>query len=671
MNSSATGVGSAAVARRRRRCPASAGAVWAGVVVTAGDSLLGGEPFGQSVLDVLRDLGRVLVPEEQLLDAGADEVGAGRVAVAEVHQVQVGRRVLLVQVPHLLHERVLEADAGDRGELLELVGHHVPELLGGEPLDERLGLLLVLAGRAQAPVAVRVGRGDRVVQRGAGRRRDLEDPELHVRVLRLEEGQLEGAAGEHRRLLGGEQDLGLGVADADDVLGHVVLHVHDGLQRVDVGLVGEVRLAAEDGLFELGTAVLGRAEDVVDDRHHPGVQTTDRHRGDPGLDEGVVQLDELLPCRRLLQAVLLEDPDVVVHLQGLGGEGHAVHLAVLPAQGAGEDGLVELADLGDDVVERDEVAALDERLEEAVAAHLGDVRPVTAGEARLQDLVVLGVDEGLEVDRAARVGLLEGGEDDVVVDVGVLGAPGPHPQGHVLGALLALPAGLGLLAGVVVGRVRRVLRRRAGGEQEDGGQRCRGEYAALHHGSLRDGVLAVWDDRDSTAARTTPPVASRAVRAWAAVAPDRLITSATLRSPPASSRSGSQSARSRPVAWWRIVTVRARSFWLVATIETMRLDHVRPRRTMSAVEKLWRTSFWAVADFIRVEPVSASGPVSATTATSTPSSSRERGLEVTSAVKAPWRAAWARAPATYGVRPEAARPMTTSYAPTGPKIGRA
>ena len=81
---------------------------------------------------------------------------------------------------------------------------------------------------------------------------------------------------------------------------------------------------------------------------------------------------------------------------------------------------------------------------------------------------------------------------------------------------------------------------------------------------------------------------------------------------------------------------------------------------MIAVEKALSTSFWAVPAFIRVEPASTSGPVSTPTCTSASAASSASGLALTSTVWAPTRRASRSAPATYGVRPLAASPTTTS-----------
>ena len=86
---------------------------------------------------------------------------------------------------------------------------------------------------------------------------------------------------------------------------------------------------------------------------------------------------------------------------------------------------------------------------------------------------------------------------------------------------------------------------------------------------------------------------------------------------------------------------------------------MRPNRIITAVEKEFSTSFWAVPAFIRVEPAIGSGPVS-TAITMSAGTSPGSGLEVSSAVRAPSCLASRSAASTNGVRPEAAKPMTKS-----------
>ena len=86
---------------------------------------------------------------------------------------------------------------------------------------------------------------------------------------------------------------------------------------------------------------------------------------------------------------------------------------------------------------------------------------------------------------------------------------------------------------------------------------------------------------------------------------------------------------------------------------------------MTAVENALSTSFCAVAAFIRVEPVTTSGPVSTpmNTSTSSPGGRVRVGRDQDGAAPPP-RGRRASAPRTYGVRPLAASPTTTSPART-------
>src|SRR5580704_12137986 len=71
--------------------------------------------------------------------------------------------------------------------------------------------------------------------------------------------------------------------------------------------------------------------------------------------------------------------------------------------------------------------------------------------------------------------------------------------------------------------------------------------------------------------------------------------------------------------------------------------------------------FCAVAAFIRVDPEMTSGPTSATTAMSAALSKGVLWLQVMQAVLAPRARAYATAETTYGVRPLAESPSTTSF----------
>src|ERR1700722_7352098 len=78
-----------------------------------------------------------------------------------------------------------------------------------------------------------------------------------------------------------------------------------------------------------------------------------------------------------------------------------------------------------------------------------------------------------------------------------------------------------------------------------------------------------------------------------------------------------------------------------------------------------RTIFWAVADFIRVEPERTSGPTSVMTVVSATSLRGVLRLQGMAAVLAPRERAYSTAPTTYGVRPLAETPITMSL-----RVGR-
>ncbi len=113
--------------------------------------------------------------------------------------------------------------------------------------------------------------------------------------------------------------------------------------------------------------------------------------------------------------------------------------------------------------------------------------------------------------------------------------------------------------------------------------------------------------------------------------------------------------------------MRPRSLALVACMLTMRFEYVRPILIMVAVENEVSTSFCAVPAFIRVEPVTTSGPVSTVIRMSTSSGTGASGFPVTRAVAAPRCRAVRSAASTYGVRPEAVRPRTKSPSATEPR----
>ncbi|MNC52249.1 hypothetical protein D3C75_1015860 [compost metagenome] len=70
----------------------------------------------------------------------------------------------------------------------------------------------------------------------------------------------------------------------------------------------------------------------------------------------------------------------------------------------------------------------------------------------------------------------------------------------------------------------------------------------------------------------------------------------------------SASSRAAPVASTTIRHARSISFTLVAFMSTIRFWYTLPNFTIAPVEIMFSTSFCAVPDFMRVEPVRASGP---------------------------------------------------------------
>ena len=92
----------------------------------------------------------------------------------------------------------------------------------------------------------------------------------------------------------------------------------------------------------------------------------------------------------------------------------------------------------------------------------------------------------------------------------------------------------------------------------------------------------------------------------------------------------------------------------------MRLPKHLPSRTIAPVENMFKTSFVAVPALSRVEPLSTSGPTTGCIKRSTRESNSESVLHVRPMVVAPTARAYSTAPSTYGVRPLAAMPTTTS-----------
>ena len=117
-----------------------------------------------------------------------------------------------------------------------------------------------------------------------------------------------------------------------------------------------------------------------------------------------------------------------------------------------------------------------------------------------------------------------------------------------------------------------------------------------------------------------------------------------------------------PVAFLTILTCRTCSFSLVATTSTIRLPNTLPDLIISPVESMLSTSFCAVPAFIREEPVTTSAPTIGVMANSAVVETALPGLQEIPTVRQPsWRA-YSSPAITYGVRPLAAMPTTTSCA---------
>ncbi len=117
------------------------------------------------------------------------------------------------------------------------------------------------------------------------------------------------------------------------------------------------------------------------------------------------------------------------------------------------------------------------------------------------------------------------------------------------------------------------------------------------------------DRSAARASRTMPPAATSANRAASMLAPDSRRTSASRRSPSQRANSARHSPASAPEACIRIVICRRASFAFVPAAHTIRLEYVRPSRTIDAVERAFSTIFCALDALSRVEPAIASGPV--------------------------------------------------------------
>ena len=111
------------------------------------------------------------------------------------------------------------------------------------------------------------------------------------------------------------------------------------------------------------------------------------------------------------------------------------------------------------------------------------------------------------------------------------------------------------------------------------------------------------------------------------------------------SRAAASSA-GQPVMSVTIRAARARSFSLFASISTIRLPYTLPSRIITPVDSMFSTIFWAVPDFIRVEPSIASGPVRGAMVTVAKRDNAVSGLLHRPTVRHPASFACAIAPST-------------------------
>ncbi len=145
----------------------------------------------------------------------------------------------------------------------------------------------------------------------------------------------------------------------------------------------------------------------------------------------------------------------------------------------------------------------------------------------------------------------------------------------------------------------------------------------------------------------------------------RTMTIATFTLPPAASIAARARARSAPAHSITIRSPRSRSLSLVAITSTIRLPYTLPSRIMAPVVMALRTSLVAVPAFMRVDPVTASGPTLGRITTSQASASWRGGsVQDSKPVVAPSDLARPSAARTNGVVPLAAIPSTKSAFPT-------
>src|SRR5690242_12431414 len=106
-----------------------------------------------------------------------------------------------------------------------------------------------------------------------------------------------------------------------------------------------------------------------------------------------------------------------------------------------------------------------------------------------------------------------------------------------------------------------------------------------------------------------PPARASACSASSRDAPRKCMTIASFTVPPARSSNARASSRVSSHTSAMMRSLRSSSFLFVARRSTMRLPYVLPSRIIAPLVMVLSTSFVAVPAFIRVEPVTTSGPV--------------------------------------------------------------
>src|SRR5205814_5372798 len=150
--------------------------------------------------------------------------------------------------------------------------------------------------------------------------------------------------------------------------------------------------------------------------------------------------------------------------------------------------------------------------------------------------------------------------------------------------------------------------------------------------------------------RITPPFCAISFCASSRETPFFCITIASLTLLSARSSSFVASSRDTPHTSITIRWLRSISLLLVARRSTIRLPYVLPSLIMAPVVIVFSTSFVAVPAFMRVEPVTTSGPTIGSIVTSTLATrSAGGGEDATIPVLAPRVAARSSAARTYGV----------------------